>query len=107
MFYSNGSIGWGNRLETSVCIGSYLRIAVSTSQTLMSHQSLLDEHAMVFVENPQKDIHSFIGTIKWNIGDACKIDSLSVDNVLWMNTVNASDVVVGLVCDPSLVSYHR
>ncbi|KAJ3354133.1 putative aminophospholipid-translocase, partial [Kappamyces sp. JEL0680] len=74
-----------------------LRIAVPSSQILPTHQSLLDESAHIYVEDPHKDIHSFVGTIKWKFGDNVKMDSLGVENVLWMNTINASDPVLGLI----------
>ena len=74
-----------------------LRVAVPTSQMLPSNQALLDESALVYCECPHKDIHTFIGTIRWKIDQDLHTDALNVENVLWMNTVNASDPVVGLV----------
>ena len=68
-----------------------------TSQLLPNHQSLLNESASVYAENPHKDIHNFIGTIKWRSGGDIHVEALNVENILWMNTINASETVCGLV----------
>ena len=72
-------------------------MAVPTSQLSSSNEALLGESASVYAEKPHKDIHSFIGTIKWRSGGDIHIDALNVENLLWMNTINASDTVCGLV----------
>lgn len=49
---------------------------------------------------PIKDIHSFVGTFTKYESDTHTephVDSLSVDNTLWTNTVVASGTAVGLV----------
>ena len=75
-----------------------LRIAVPTSQVLPSDVSILDEQAIMSAEKPHKDIHTFVGTIRWKIGADVHTDALNVENLLWMNTVNASSYsVLGLI----------
>ncbi|KAJ3260318.1 putative aminophospholipid-translocase [Boothiomyces macroporosus] len=74
-----------------------VRIAVATSQKKPSNHSLLDESATIYAEKPNKDIHSFIGTIRWNYSSGDHIDPLNVENTLWMNTVVVSDAVLGLI----------
>jgi phospholipid-translocating ATPase len=70
-----------------------LKVAVQTSQKLASDAELLDEVGDIYAERPHKDIHSFVGKISWIRNDSFE-DSLSVDNMLWMNTIVASDRVV-------------
>ena len=72
-------------------------MAVPTSQLLPNYQSLLSESASVYAEKPHKDIHNFVGTIKWKTGGKIHFDALNVENMLWMNTINASETTCGLV----------
>jgi phospholipid-translocating ATPase len=74
-----------------------LRIAVPTSQRLSANQSLFDERAVVYAQCPDQDIHKFVGKITWTTPSGVVVDSLSVENMLWMNTVNASDPIIGCV----------
>jgi phospholipid-translocating ATPase len=74
-----------------------LRISAPTAQKLPSNQALFDEHANVYVEKPTKDIHTFVGKISWDTANGIVVDPLSVENMLWMNTINASDPVLGCV----------
>lgn len=39
-----------------------LRLAVSSTQRLPSDMEVFDINAQMYVEKPQKDIHSFVGT---------------------------------------------
>lgn len=73
------------------------RIAVPHSQKLSNHQALLDEIAIIKAESPNKEIHRFSGSITWNIQGGKLAEPLDVENVLWMNTVLASDQVLGCV----------
>ena len=50
---------------------------------------------LIFVEKPQKDIHSFIG--KLTVHDPDSEESLSIENTMWANTVVASGTATGLV----------
>ncbi|KAG5336793.1 ATP9B ATPase, partial [Acromyrmex heyeri] len=97
-----------------------LRLAVPATQKLESNSQLFDIKASLYVEKPQKDIHSFIGTfsrVNFNffIFDLrssrflCVIifyfqydgysseESLGVDNTLWANTAVASGSALGIV----------
>ncbi|XP_060077984.1 probable phospholipid-transporting ATPase IIB [Ylistrum balloti] len=73
-----------------------LRLAVQSTQSLMSNVDILDIKAQVYAEAPQKDIHSFVGTFK-RTDTTGEEDSLSVENVLWSNTVVASGTALGVV----------
>ncbi|CAI9715878.1 probable phospholipid-transporting ATPase IIB isoform X2 [Octopus vulgaris] len=73
-----------------------LRIALQSTQHLPSDESLLDITAHVYAEKPSKDIHSFVGTFTMT-GENSAEASLSIENVLWANTVIASGTALGLV----------
>lgn len=92
-------------------------MAIPATQKLENHSQLFDIKASLYVEKPQKDIHSFIGTftrvsIKNNFGNyntrlMCMLcsqydgygteESLGVDNTLWANTAVASGSALGIV----------
>uniref|UniRef100_A0ABD2XC76 Phospholipid-transporting ATPase n=1 Tax=Trichogramma kaykai TaxID=54128 RepID=A0ABD2XC76_9HYME len=73
-----------------------LRLAVPTTQKLESDHQLFDIKASLYVEKPQKDIHSFIGTFTRHDGPNSE-ESLGVDNTLWANTAVASGSALGVV----------
>ena len=65
---------------------------------------LLDIDAEIYAEAPGKDIHAFLGTFSGGRGSSSSRASggvefgLSVENMLWCNTVVASEFgVVGVV----------
>ncbi|KAI8909700.1 hypothetical protein EDD86DRAFT_190542 [Gorgonomyces haynaldii] len=66
-----------------------LRVAVPTSQK-MTDDGLFHAVANVYCEAPHKDIHTFVGNITWIEDNASRVDGLSAENMLWMNTVLAS-----------------
>jgi phospholipid-translocating ATPase len=70
-----------------------LRVAAPGSQNLASEE-ILESSGFVYVEEPSKDFYSFFGKITWRGG---VVDGLNVENALWMNTVNASDAILGLI----------
>ncbi|XP_075980773.1 putative phospholipid-transporting ATPase IIB [Anticarsia gemmatalis] len=72
-----------------------LRIPISSTQKLPTDAHLLDINAQIFVENPEKDIHSFIGTCTRL--DEEESDSLDIENTLWSGSVVASGQATGLV----------
>ncbi|KAL3097585.1 hypothetical protein niasHT_023385 [Heterodera trifolii] len=74
-----------------------LRIAVPYTQNLLDDMQILDLNCEVYAEKPQKDIHAFVGTYRINADDCSHDGSLSVENVLWANTVLASGTAIGLV----------
>ncbi|XP_074644613.1 putative phospholipid-transporting ATPase IIB isoform X2 [Tubulanus polymorphus] len=68
-----------------------LKMAISAIQNLNSDSDIWTIAGQIYAEKPQKDIHSFIGT--FNRTDTIASDnecSLSLENVLWANTVVAS-----------------
>ncbi|KAI8914779.1 hypothetical protein DFJ77DRAFT_431040 [Powellomyces hirtus] len=67
-----------------------LRVAVPYTQKLANDRALLRLRA-----NPHKDIHSFVGNMSIEEGD--HVESLSVENTLWANTVIASGNALGMV----------
>ncbi|XP_011500135.1 PREDICTED: probable phospholipid-transporting ATPase IIB isoform X2 [Ceratosolen solmsi marchali] len=73
-----------------------LRLAVPTTQKLDGDSQLFDIKASLYVEKPQKDIHSFIGTFTRYDGYSSE-ESLGVDNTLWANTAIASGSALGVV----------
>ncbi|KAI5121482.1 hypothetical protein M0805_003937 [Coniferiporia weirii] len=87
-----------------------LRVAVPFCQKLRSDKELLRLDADVYADAPIKDIHAFVGTFSINspstehlstdgvpLGPVPKVEPLSVENVLWSNTVLAAGSAVGLV----------
>jgi phospholipid-translocating ATPase len=72
-----------------------LRLAVSTTQQLPTNEDVGNIAATIYAEAPCKDIHQFQGN--FTVNSTQSIEAVSVDNVLWMNTVLASDPVVGCV----------
>ncbi|XP_066600374.1 probable phospholipid-transporting ATPase IIB isoform X2 [Prorops nasuta] len=73
-----------------------LRLAVPATQKLDNNSQLFDIKASLYVEKPQKDIHSFIGTFTRYDGYSSE-ESLGVDNTLWANTAVASGSALGVV----------
>ncbi|CAH2267825.1 jg5762 [Pararge aegeria aegeria] len=65
-----------------------LRIPLPSTQKLPTDAHLLDINAKLFVEKPEKDIHSFIGTCTRL--DEEESDSLDIENTLWSGCVVAS-----------------
>ena len=73
-----------------------MRLPIRYSQKLSSDEALYHTSGMVTVEPPHKDIYRFEGRVSWN--NNALIESASVENTLWMNTVLASQgSVIGLV----------
>ncbi|XP_045502996.1 probable phospholipid-transporting ATPase IIB [Colias croceus] len=72
-----------------------LRIPLPSTQKLPTDAHLLDINAKIFIEKPEKDIHSFIGTCTRL--DEEEIDSLDIENTLWSGCVVASGQATGLV----------
>ncbi|XP_070387074.1 probable phospholipid-transporting ATPase IIB isoform X3 [Dermacentor albipictus] len=73
-----------------------LRVAVDTTQRLLSMEELLEIDACVYAEEPKKDIHSFVGKFTRHDGDGAE-DALNIENTLWANTVVASGTAIGIV----------
>ncbi|XP_013148439.1 PREDICTED: probable phospholipid-transporting ATPase IIB [Papilio polytes] len=72
-----------------------LRIPLPSTQKLPTDAHLLDINAQIFIEKPEKDIHSFIGTCTRL--DEEESDSLDIENTLWSGCVVASGQATGLV----------
>ncbi|XP_065084245.1 probable phospholipid-transporting ATPase IIA isoform X2 [Ochlerotatus camptorhynchus] len=72
-----------------------LRLAVPATQKLPSHNDLFNMGASLYVEKPQRDIHTFIGT--YSKLEGSEDEGLTVENTLWANTVVASGTAVGIV----------
>lgn len=71
-----------------------LRLAVPATQKLQSDSDLLSIEASIYIERPQRDIHSFIGTFSREAGEE---ESLDLQNTLWANTVVAAGMATGIV----------
>ncbi|KAJ3238859.1 putative aminophospholipid-translocase [Chytriomyces hyalinus] len=75
-----------------------MRIAVPLTQRLSTVDNLLQLTASVYAESPSKDIHSFHGNFTIHeVNQNDRIDSLSIENTLWSNTVIASGTAIALV----------
>ncbi|CAB1330051.1 unnamed protein product, partial [Coregonus sp. 'balchen'] len=74
-----------------------LRLPVACTQRLPTAADLLQIRSYVYAEEPNIDIHNFIGTFTREDGDPPVNESLSIENTLWASTVIASGTVVGLV----------
>lgn len=72
-----------------------LRLAVPGTQRLSNDSELFNIRASIYVEKPQRDIHSFIGTFSKD--GAAEDDSLDLENTLWANTVVAAGRATGIV----------
>ncbi|MBV94582.1 putative phospholipid-transporting ATPase IIA, partial [Eschrichtius robustus] len=60
-------------------------------------KDLLQIRSYVYAEEPNIDIHNFVGTFTREDSDAPISESLSIENALWAGTVTASGTVVGVV----------
>lgn len=72
-----------------------LRLAVPATQKLANDSELFNICGSIYIEKPQKDIHSFIGTFSRQAGS--EEESLDVENTLWANTVVAAGTATGIV----------
>lgn len=72
-----------------------LRLAVPATQRLSNDSDLFNIRASIFVEKPQKDIHSFIGTFSKECSP--EDESLDLENTLWANTVVAAGRATGII----------
>lgn len=72
-----------------------LRLAVNATQRLANDSELFNIRGSIYVEKPQRDIHSFIGTFSREGGT--EEDSLDLENTLWANTVIAAGRATGMV----------
>ncbi|KAL4708862.1 hypothetical protein ACJJTC_018308, partial [Scirpophaga incertulas] len=72
-----------------------LRIPLLSTQKLQTDAHLLDINTKIWVEKPEKDIHSFTGTCITI--DEEQTYSLNIENTLWSGSVVASGQATGLV----------
>nr|XP_011721146.1 probable phospholipid-transporting ATPase IIA [Macaca nemestrina] len=74
-----------------------LRLPVACTQRLPTAADLLQIRSYVYAEEPNIDIHNFVGTFTREDNDPPISESLSIENTLWAGTVVASGTVVGVV----------
>ncbi|XP_031228714.1 probable phospholipid-transporting ATPase IIA isoform X2 [Mastomys coucha] len=74
-----------------------LRLPVACTQRLPTAADLLQIRSYVYAEEPNIDIHNFLGTFTREDSDPPISESLSIENTLWAGTVIASGTVVGVV----------
>lgn len=74
-----------------------LRLAVPATQKLASDSEILHLDASIYIEKPQRDIHSFIGTFSRQEQGGAEEESLDLQNTLWANTVLAAGTATGMV----------
>ncbi|KTG02590.1 hypothetical protein cypCar_00021895 [Cyprinus carpio] len=94
----DGETDWKLRLPVA-CTQRLPTAAVSFIQDsfIMPLKDLLQIRSFVYAEEPNIDIHNFIGTFTREDGDPPVSESLSIENTLWASTVIASGTVVGVV----------
>ncbi|XP_012879818.1 PREDICTED: probable phospholipid-transporting ATPase IIA [Dipodomys ordii] len=74
-----------------------LRLPVACTQRLPTAADLLQIRAYVYAEEPNIDIHNFVGTFNREDSDPPISESLGMENALWAGSVVASGTVVGVV----------
>ncbi|XP_062897549.1 probable phospholipid-transporting ATPase IIA isoform X1 [Mobula hypostoma] len=74
-----------------------MRLPVGCTQRLPIAADLLQIRSYVYAEEPNLDIHSFVGTFTREDSDPPINESLSIENTLWASTVIASGTAVGVV----------
>ncbi|ELK04298.1 Putative phospholipid-transporting ATPase IIA [Pteropus alecto] len=74
-----------------------LRLPVACTQRLPTAADLLQIRSYIYAEEPNIDIHNFVGTFTREDSDPPVSESLSIENALWAGTVVASGTVVGVV----------
>ncbi|EPR80020.1 Phospholipid-transporting ATPase [Spraguea lophii 42_110] len=74
-----------------------LRTPVGVTQKLEEISDIYDMKVKIFSDAPHKDIYSFVGKISVEVDQDQKNESLSLDNMLWMNTVLATSSAYGCV----------
>ncbi|XP_044775038.1 probable phospholipid-transporting ATPase IIA isoform X2 [Neomonachus schauinslandi] len=74
-----------------------LRLPVACTQRLPTAADLLQIRSYIYAEEPNIDIHNFVGTFTREDSDPPISESLSIENTLWAGTVIASGTVVGVV----------
>uniref|UniRef100_A0A8V5H2R7 Phospholipid-transporting ATPase n=1 Tax=Melopsittacus undulatus TaxID=13146 RepID=A0A8V5H2R7_MELUD len=74
-----------------------LRLPVTCTQRLPTASELLQIRSYIYAEEPNIDIHNFVGTFTREDSDPPVNESLSIENTLWASTVIASGTVVGVV----------
>lgn len=75
-----------------------MRLAVSSCQKLASDYEIFNIDGLVYADRPHKDIYAFVGTFTHNAGvDGEVTEPLNVEHTLWMNTVVASGIALGVV----------
>ncbi|XP_067928556.1 probable phospholipid-transporting ATPase IIB [Watersipora subatra] len=73
-----------------------LKLAVEPTQRLTADSELYSMSAQVYAEQPQMDIHNFVGTFTQMDETEEKL-SLNLDNVIWANSIIASGTALGVV----------
>ncbi|XP_023389849.1 probable phospholipid-transporting ATPase IIA [Pteropus vampyrus] len=67
-----------------------LRLPVACTQRLPTAADLLQIRSYIYAEEPNIDIHNFVGTFTREDSDPPVSESLSIENALWAGTVVAS-----------------
>lgn len=85
--------------ETAIQIdGSLVKISSSTKLQLNADTSLIFEKEItIFADKPHKDIYNFIGKVSCKERGEIISAPLNLDNVVWMNTVLATQAILGAV----------
>jgi phospholipid-translocating ATPase len=75
------------------------KLRLPVLQEVESDHELMNLDAQVYAEKPQRDIHSFVGTLikKGDEDGMVEESGICVENTLWANTVLAAGNAVGVV----------
>ncbi|ELW71691.1 putative phospholipid-transporting ATPase IIA [Tupaia chinensis] len=71
--------------------------SIQVGDLIIVEKDLLQIRSYVYAEEPNIDIHNFVGTFTREDSDPPISESLSIENTLWAGTVIASGTVVGVV----------
>ncbi|OXB79242.1 UNVERIFIED_CONTAM: hypothetical protein H355_013163 [Colinus virginianus] len=70
---------------------------IQVGDLIIVEKDLLQIRSYIYAEEPNIDIHNFVGTFTREDSDPSVNESLSIENTLWASTVIASGTVVGVV----------
>ncbi|EMP35770.1 Putative phospholipid-transporting ATPase IIA [Chelonia mydas] len=76
--------------------------SIQVGDLIIVEKDLLQIRSYVYAEEPNIDIHNFVGTFTREDSDPPVNESLSIENTLWASTVIASEFYnIGLSCEVS------
>lgn len=84
--------------STVIKIERSIRRTTSKNMLVKTDTSeLFNSDIVIYADKPHKDIYNFIGRLTVNRNGGTSAEPLNLDNVIWMNTVLATQGVIGCV----------